>query len=51
MYSMWVLGEDRKEQAVLPELGGAILGTDLYPDFKPRPIRDYALEVYERYKL
>lgn len=48
---MWVLGEDRKEQAVLPELGGAILGSDLYPDFKPRSARDFALEYYAPYKL
>lgn len=51
LYSMWILGEDRKERAVLPELGGALIGAELYPDFKPRSIEDYAQEIYEPYKL
>lgn len=47
-YSMWILGENCKEMAKLPELGGALDARELYPDFKVRPLEDYAKELYSQ---
>ncbi|KAF8652585.1 hypothetical protein AX16_004337 [Volvariella volvacea WC 439] len=46
LYSLWVLGENIKEKAVLEEYGSALLGADLYPDFVPRRIEEHAKEYY-----
>lgn len=41
---MWVLGENRAEVA---KLGGALDARELYPDYKVRPLEDYAVEFYK----
>ncbi|EIM88909.1 NAD-P-binding protein [Stereum hirsutum FP-91666 SS1] len=43
-YSMWVLGENRAEVA---KLEGALDARELYPDYKVRPLEDYAVEFYK----
>ncbi|KAF8639076.1 hypothetical protein AX16_010382 [Volvariella volvacea WC 439] len=45
-YSMWILGENIKEKAVLDEYGSALLGTDLYPDIVPKTAEEYTKEWF-----
>ncbi|KAF8646021.1 hypothetical protein AX16_007446 [Volvariella volvacea WC 439] len=45
-YSVWVLGEDIKEKAVLEEYGSALLGKDLYPDITTKKVEDFIREFY-----
>ena len=48
MYSLWMREDNLVEKAKRPEYGGALDAKELYPDFRPKTLRQVAEEFYKQ---